>query len=132
MTYNGYNQLESLILSDYAQPKYYRETYGNSWFEFTSNYAAMNPGCLNYDNCECTISGTTYLNKLGEYKHYKDQSTFNNAQLITKYYFENAAGLGWVGVVCKTENICANMVVNYGVTSTVVGMGHNFGASGLG
>eukprot|EP01084_Bolivina_argentea_P210601 358397_1 len=180
---NGYNQVELLILSDYAQTKYYRETYGNSWyeqlssdmadnvnavssrymavdfdrwnigqvsvhlvefevmFEFTGNYAAMNPGCLNYDNCnigwdhcECTISGTTYLNKLGEYiKNYKDQSTFDNAQLITKYYFENAAGWGWVGVVCKTENSCANMVANYGVTSTVVGMahemGHNFGAN---
>eukprot|EP01083_Nonionella_stella_P067345 178066_1 len=180
---NGYNQVELLIISDYAQTKYYRETYGNSWyqqlssdmadnvnavssrymavdfdrwnigqvsvhlvefevmFEFTGNYAAMSPGCLNYDNCnigwdhcECTISGTTYLNKLGEYiKNYKDQSTFDNAQLITKYYFENAAGWGWVGVVCKTENSCANMVANYGVTSTVVGMahemGHNFGAN---
>jgi len=113
-------------------------------YEFSGNYASLYVPCTSYEQhwpcesdsnkCECTVKGTDYLDKLANYiVNYKDQSTFDNTQLITAYYFESAGGWGYLGAMCKEKTSCSNVVNTYGVThlqnAAAHEMGHNFGAS---
>ena len=72
-----------------------------TWFE--GEYVSLypNPTCTDYTNSGCTINGVDYLTKFDHFIKAKSPRNFDNAQLITKYYFAAAGGYEWVGRICQ-------------------------------